>query len=124
MKRPTKTTEIEIPVAGMKYRCAVSTRRMIQAHVEDETVECLLLRDPENPHDENAVKVLIENAPYTGFHIGFVPKDIAAKLAPLLDDADVTVAACIITEMDAVGATATLSLSLKTPVQAKKKKSK
>ena len=124
MKRPTKITELDLPIVGMKYRVSVSTRRMIVTHVEEETVECLLVREPENAHDENAVKVIIDTPPYAGFHIGYIAKEVAAVLAPMLDDPDYTVAVCIITEMDAVDATAMLHVALKTPTRAKKKKSK
>jgi hypothetical protein len=119
-----KTTKLEIPIAGMKYRVSISTRRMMVTHVEEETVECLLVRDPENTHDENAVKVVVENSPYSGFHIGFVPATVAKHLAPLLDDITTQVAACVITEMDAIEGTAMLFVTLKTPVKAKKKKSR
>lgn len=40
-----------------------------------------LERDPNNPHDANAVKVLNEK----GEHIGFISKDLARKLAAKMD---------------------------------------
>ncbi|MFC4990647.1 HIRAN domain-containing protein [Rubritalea tangerina] len=39
-----------------------------------------LYRQPKNPHDRNAISVHLE-----GSMIGFIPKDLAEKLAPLLD---------------------------------------
>lgn len=39
-----------------------------------------LERDPNNPHDANAVLVIADN-----MHIGFVARDDAAVIAPLLD---------------------------------------
>lgn len=43
-----------------------------------------LVRDPDNPHDTNAVRVVV---PEVG-HIGHIPRDLAAKLAPRLDLAE------------------------------------
>lgn len=43
-----------------------------------------LVRDPENPHDANAIRVVV---PEVG-HIGHIPRDLAAKLAPRLDEAE------------------------------------
>jgi len=114
-------TKLELPVVGMHHRVSISTRRMMVAHVEDETVECHLEREPQNPHDENAIRVVLATTPYEGFHIGYIDRSIAAKLAPVLDRG-VTVSGCVLIEMDAVDATATVAVVLKTPVQAVKKK--
>lgn len=46
---------------------------------------CRLVRDPDNPHDPNAIKVVV---PELG-HIGHVPRAVAAKLAPELDRAEI-----------------------------------
>ena len=40
-----------------------------------------LVREPNNPHDINAIKVRI--GPY---HLGYIPKHIAKSLAPKMDD--------------------------------------
>ena len=40
-----------------------------------------LKRDPHNPYDSNAIEVIIRG----GRSIGFVPKNIALNIAPLLD---------------------------------------
>lgn len=42
-----------------------------------------LERDPDNAYDENAIKVI---HPDSGEFIGFVEKDVALELAPLIDD--------------------------------------
>lgn len=48
-----------------------------------EDVDVLLVREPANPYDNNAIKVYIP--------IGYIKKEQAAKLAPKLDvDADTT----------------------------------
>lgn len=50
-----------------------------EAGVDLETLACLV-REPNNPHDANAVRVEIQ-----GQKIGYIPRDDAARLAPHLD---------------------------------------
>ena len=40
-----------------------------------------LVREPDNPHDTNAVSVAL----FGHFFMGYIPKDVAAQLAPLMD---------------------------------------
>jgi single-stranded-DNA-specific exonuclease len=41
-----------------------------------------LLREPDNVHDANAIMVLRDN----GELVGFIPHDLAVRLAPLMDE--------------------------------------
>jgi hypothetical protein len=41
-----------------------------------------LVREPDNPHDPNAIRVALAGV----FYMGYVPRDIAKDLAPLLDE--------------------------------------
>lgn len=50
-----------------------------------------LVRDPQNPYDRNAIKVLCQ-----GHHIGHVAKALAADLAPMIDAGD-TASATVLT---------------------------
>lgn len=45
------------------------------------TQKMSLEREPENEHDENAIKVMVGN-----IHLGYVPKKLARKMAKLLDN--------------------------------------
>jgi hypothetical protein len=40
-----------------------------------------LIREPENPHDPNAIKVTVAGVVF----LGYLPREIAAELAPLID---------------------------------------
>jgi len=40
-----------------------------------------LVREPENPHDPNAISVRLG-----AIHMGYLPKSISQKLAPLMDN--------------------------------------
>lgn len=39
-----------------------------------------LVREPDNLHDRNAVRVV-----FSGLYMGYIPRGLAARLAPLLD---------------------------------------
>lgn len=45
-------------------------------------LHCKLMREPQNPHDSNAIKVICVAA---GGAVGHVPRELAAALAPLMD---------------------------------------
>jgi hypothetical protein len=40
-----------------------------------------LVREPDNPHDPNAIRVAL----FGEFFMGYIPKDVAVTLAPLMD---------------------------------------
>jgi len=45
-------------------------------------IDCDLIREPENPSDPNAIKVVI----FGNRFMGYVPKHIAGSLAPMMDN--------------------------------------
>ena len=47
-----------------------------------------LIREPENPHDPNAIKVAL----FGHFDLGYIPRQQALHLAPLLDEGEDLVA--------------------------------
>jgi len=46
-----------------------------------------LVREPSNQYDRNAIRVLNIN----GIQVGHIPRNVAVKLAPLLDQSKVSV---------------------------------
>lgn len=56
-------------------------QKNIQDFVKGNTGICDLVREPQNPHDPNAIRVETQ-----GKYLGYIPKDVAAKLAPLTDN--------------------------------------
>jgi hypothetical protein len=42
---------------------------------------CDLVREPQNPHDPNAIRVETD-----GHYLGYIPKGLAEKIAPLMDN--------------------------------------
>jgi len=51
----------------------------------EEGLAAVLIRNPDNPFDENAIEVHIPALGDMGM-IGHLPRDLSSKLAPLLDD--------------------------------------
>lgn len=47
-----------------------------------EPLAAVMVRDPDNPHDRNAIQV---HVPAVGHQIGHLPRNLAAELAPALD---------------------------------------
>ncbi|HGN1523312.1 TPA: HIRAN domain-containing protein [Staphylococcus aureus] len=43
-----------------------------------------LQKEPDNPYDENAIKVMISNE-YSEFHVGYVPREYASRLVNHMD---------------------------------------
>jgi HIRAN domain len=118
--KPGTITELEMPVVGLKYRVSISTRNALALDVKRGGLRVYLEREPENTHDENAVKVMMDGEPYNGLHIGYVKKDIAAVLAPVLDSGIPVITAKLLA-VDMQDGTGEIVVTLKTPVQAKKK---
>jgi hypothetical protein len=68
----------EIPVAGLEHY-AEAVRETIAAVTAGAEPDAILIREPGNPYDRNAVGVHM-----AGGQVGHVPRDIAAVLAPAL----------------------------------------
>lgn len=74
--RRNKTWNFQTWVAGAHYR---------QAEIAycQKGQDVLLLRDPDNMHDENAIEIWAND-----MHIGFIPKEEAVRLAWAMDKGD------------------------------------
>jgi hypothetical protein len=81
--------KLELTVKGMHYRVTISTLRDLEHAVENDSVQCKLVREPTNSHDENAIKVEITERPWAkehgAFHIGYLDREVAEMYAPLMD---------------------------------------
>jgi hypothetical protein len=82
----SKFKSVELTLAGMQHRVTTSTRRMIASKLKGGPIVCKVEREPNNVHDENAIKVIIAESPYKGMHIGYVPRGVAAKYAEAMDN--------------------------------------
>ena len=80
MAKRRQTTNI----AGVTY----GNRQTALARLETYDIEAItvrLEREPNNPHDSNAIKVLISVNGSASYKLGYLPRQQAALLAPLLD---------------------------------------
>ena len=50
----------------------------------DPYISITLKREPSNPYDTNAIKVIVE-AKGVEYHIGYMPKETSAYVAPMID---------------------------------------
>lgn len=81
-----------VPVVGVTFVPSYPNNLLMLRQIEADAVtdghgewlNVVLVRNPANPHDANAIEV---HVPVLGdmAMIGHVPRDIAARLAPLLD---------------------------------------
>ena len=78
---------VEVPVVGLDHHwdAAVSLagKRPRDDAWREKNLKIRLVREPENPHDANAIAVVSD----TAGHIGYVPRSTAEELAPGLDGA-------------------------------------
>lgn len=59
-------------------------QKVIDKHVFDDS-DVFLLRDPDNKHDSNAIAVFVEDDNGRDHQIGYLGRELAAELAPLVD---------------------------------------
>lgn len=112
--------EFEIVVTGLRYRVTQSTRRMLHEKVKSGPIFCKLVREPENMHDENAIKVVIQEGNFKGMHIGYIQRGVAAALAVLMDAGEMSDVLLGITEIDVDDGTADATLQFMGPVGKRK----
>lgn len=83
------TERIAFQVAGVSFRPGYPDNLLRLHDIEEsqqhpgEGTVAVLERDPDNPHDPNAVKVMVPALGDDG-HVGFVPKDLAPEVGTLI----------------------------------------
>lgn len=71
-------------VSGVTYGTRQRALRKL-AQYDRSMVDVALEREAANEHDANAVKVTVSVGGGGVYHLGYLPKDFAAMLAPLMD---------------------------------------
>lgn len=101
--------EMELTVVGMFYRVTPHTLSEIADSVP---LHCRLEREPRNKHDENAVKVWITDKPFGkpngDFHIGYIARQSASVIAPVMDADEWDFTRCLLIAVDEDQGTAEL----------------
>jgi hypothetical protein len=85
---------IEFHVAGIRHRLDAQSLWQLG---ESLPIKALLIREPENSADPNAIKVVVKRG---HIHMGYVPAGIAVKLAPRLDAGKMEVVSCKVIDID------------------------
>jgi hypothetical protein len=118
--------ELEIVVVGLQHRLTPSTRKLLADRVEKEIIEAYIEREPDNVHDDNAIKVVISKGAYKNMHIGYIPRGVAAIMAPAIDEGAIEISSAegSIVDVDPFDGTATMLLEFKAAVNVKGAKRK
>jgi len=91
-----KERNLFIPVVGVQYHVSPTTVKSIAEAV---ALKVDLVREPENQFDPNAIKVILaEHTP--GLHIGYLSREIAAMLAPQIDEGRIWLEDSALRELD------------------------
>ena len=72
------TFPITVKLAGVSFGNAQAN---IKTYGSPDIRWFALVREPNNPHDPNAIRVAL----FGEFFMGYIPKDISRSLAPLMD---------------------------------------
>jgi hypothetical protein len=99
VKKKTRTT-VRLTVVGMQHRVTLSLRMMLQGYVENAPLVCYLKREPDNPKDENAIRVMAWGDPYRHLHVGYLSRHVAEIWAPLMDAGKLIVKYACLVEVD------------------------
>lgn len=111
-------------VVGLDYRMSEQAQLTLKVLVESEPLKCKLTRQPKNPKDKNAIKVICDDPrlektyKLTGpppLHVGYLRKEVAAVIAPSLDNESIEITFCRLVGVDAEDGRASVLVKLKTP---------
>jgi hypothetical protein len=79
-----KGHELVSKISGVTYGTRQRALRKLSRY-NPGIVNAMLGRDAENKYDANAVKVLVSVGDGAKYDLGFIPRELAALIAPLLD---------------------------------------
>jgi len=110
MKRKPRTLGIELTCVGLQFRWTKNGRETLARSCP---FPVDLEREPDNKHDENAVKVVIA-ADYKlkklrGKHLGYLRRQAAEHMAPRLDAGTLEVVKLWVTDIDPAMGEATIA---------------
>jgi hypothetical protein len=78
--------QVETRIAGVTFDNQDGTSRQALIRLVSVGEQLSLVREPHNPFDHNAIALLAAEGKAQGKQLGFVPRSLAAVLAPLLDE--------------------------------------
>lgn len=87
---PQMPQQFEFPVVGVSFtphypeNLLSLEEALMMAELKGERLACIIVRNPDNPHDSNACEVHVPALGVRGF-VGYVTAPLAARLAPTID---------------------------------------
>ena len=100
-KKVPERNKLDLDVVGMQYRITRSTIHQLQIYCP---IPVVLEREPENFHDENAIKVSIAkdaDVPFHGIQLGYVRRQTAEVLSLAWDAGKLELHEAWLTKLDA-----------------------
>jgi len=77
---------VTFKVVGVTFNNENGSSRKAYIGQMDKESKVVLLREPKNKHDKNAIAVYWMKAPLEAYQIGYIGKQYAEMIAPELDD--------------------------------------
>lgn len=93
----------ELELVGIQHRVTLSTRRFMQARVDEKKMGVEFKREPDNAHDPNAIAVYAgsdPDNPYKNMRLGYIPRKVAEVLAPAMDEGKMEFGPSFLTGID------------------------
>lgn len=84
-------------IAGVLHRANPGT--LLEMH-ELTPLKAELRREPDNEYDRNAIAVYLDERPWKGFHLGYLPRTVAEVVAPRMDSGKITVSESYVMVLD------------------------
>lgn len=91
----SKKVPITLDVVGLDWRVGKSEQERLAELVKEQPLDCVMEREPDNAHDENAVKILLGRN-----HIGYLRRSTAKVLAQGFDNGTLKVKSCVLAEVN------------------------
>lgn len=92
--------QLEFELVGARHHVTTSTILEISNLCP---MNVKLVREPDNPTDKNAIRIDADGEPWDKMQIGYVPRLVAAELAPKMDKNQIEILAAELLELDAKG---------------------
>jgi hypothetical protein len=104
MAKKIPKNRLDLDVVGLQYRVTLSTLHKLSTHCP---IPVVLEREPDNFHDENAIKVSIakDADAFAGMELGYVRRQTAAVLSLAWDAGKLKLHEAQLTKINAVEGT-------------------
>lgn len=98
-----RTWSAELTCVGLNFRWKKDGMKLFAREVP---FPVILEREPDNEYDENAIKVMLTGTKFKTLkqrHLGYLPRNLAALLAPRFDDKSIEQVKVWMTHVDPMG---------------------